>query len=411
MGKSMKNGEYTVKKCPVQFMDFVVIEDSLWYASNNFNGLFRTDLKNSVSYFIGCFPNELKYGINLYGGICCWGGKLVFAPFMAKNIAVYDIENDKFETYAMPEFEKADEFPDSYFIGMAFNQVSIFFLGNVYPVIMQLNMITRKVTAHFSWYGEFRKYGEDRGTFIFDRHIIQRENCFYATSRQNNVLLKYDMNNDRTYFYEIGDKSARYSALAFGADVFWTIDQEHNELLNFSYETGKVQKIRTLLGEGGNYDIVFCNECLWIFSKRFTTAALTYDMVYIPKNDQLKVLDLKKMHNGYGVVFAKKEGENIYCMYPDANCFYKMNYRIGELIIDKIEPQYDSGLYDIVYEMGKINGVFLEASFPEYCNTHTRIQRNINTFINYVLHADKGNSGEDAEGQKGKRIWSLVTGD
>ena len=37
----MKNDAYITKKCPVQFWDFVMIEDDLWYAASGFNGLFR----------------------------------------------------------------------------------------------------------------------------------------------------------------------------------------------------------------------------------------------------------------------------------------------------------------------------------------------------------------------------------
>lgn len=52
----MKNDAYITKKCPVQFWDFVMIEDDLWYAASGFNGLFRADLKSKISKFVGYFP-------------------------------------------------------------------------------------------------------------------------------------------------------------------------------------------------------------------------------------------------------------------------------------------------------------------------------------------------------------------
>ena len=112
-------------------------------------------------------------------------------------------------------------------------------------------------------------------------------------------------------------------------------------------------------------------------------------MVYNPERNHLEILNLKQMHDGYGVVFAKEEGEYVYCMYPDSNEIYKMHLVNDELIIHKLELEYSNALYDTVYESGMIDGVFHEAVSAKLCNTHTCIQRNMNTFLKYVLYEEK----------------------
>ena len=406
----MKNDAYITKKCPVQFWDFVMIEDDLWYAASGFNGLFRADLKSKISKFVGYFPGESNNAADLYGGVCRWRDKLIFAPFVANRIAAYDIVKNQFETYTIPAFERNTKYPFPYFMGIAAVQDSIFFFGNIHPVIMQLNMITGEVKLHLKWYKDFEQCGKDPATFLFDRHVLRRDAYLYATSRQNNVMLKLNTKNCRVEFVEIGDRSARYSALAFGEDQLWVIDQIHNELLCFSVNSQKTQKIVSLPGEAGNYDIAFCNGCLWIFSKRFSNTISAYDMVYNPERNHLEILNLKQMHDGYGVVFAKAEGEYVYCMYPDSNEIYKMHLVNDELIIHKLELEYSNALYDTVYESGMIDGVFHEAGSAKLCNTHTCIQRNMNTFLKYVLYEEKATYPQYLGKQIGDNIWGLTTG-
>lgn len=393
------------RKYPIQFMDFVIVKNTMWYAASGFNGLFKANMENRRSEFIGCFPNEKKYMPCLYSGVARWKHKLIFSPYLAENIAVYDMYSKEFETYEVPEFDKKGEHPFEYkFASMVINDDNVFFIGNTYPIIMRFNVITRQTDLFCEWYNDFKKYGVSQGTFFFDYHIVTKNNgCFYVTSRQNNVLMEYNMKSNQERYFEIGDKSAKYSTLAYGANAYWMVDAIRNVLLKYVDKADEGQEIVKLPGESGNYDILFFQERIWIFSKRFPENIETYDMIYDLRTSELKVLDLKVLHGGHGVIFARLMGEFVYCMYPDVNYFYRLRYEDDVLIIDKIEFEYDD-LYDRLYELGNLDGNFYEENGNKLFNTHTRLWHNLETFLLYNGSSQFKNNTEKV----GNIIWKAL---
>lgn len=404
-----KESKY-IRESSVQFQDFVMIENHVWYASCGFNGLFCADLNDRISKFIGYFPNEvIESSYDLFGGVCKYSDNLVFAPYRAENIAVYDITANEFKTYKIPEFEQDGQHGfECKFRGLTVYDDDIFFLGVMYPVIMQFNITTGKIKLHFKWYDVFKKYGECSQTYMFDQHILRQGDCFIVSSRQNNVLMRYNMKNNQAEFIPIGSKDAKYGALAYGAGYYWLIHTFQNELFRYSYESGKSEKVLQLPGEPGNFDIVFCNRCIWMFSKRFQKDILAYDMVYNIDTGQLEIINLKKTHKGHGVVFAKEINENVYCMYPDKNCFYKLCYIDGELHTEKISFLYEDDAYAAAFNSRKQGGVFIEKYEELQQNTHRLIP--INDLENFLL-----NSGYKKKSNRetctGKKIWQCIKGE
>lgn len=400
----MKDNKKEAKKYPIQFMDFVLVENTMWYAASGFNGLFKADMKTMHSEFVGCFPHEEKYMPCLYSSVSRWNHKLIFSPYRASNIAVYDMHSKKFETYEIPEFDKKTEHPFEYkFASMAINDDDVFFIGNTYPIIMRFNMKTKQTDLFCEWYSDFKKYGLNQGTFFFDYHIVKKDNgCFYVTSRQNNVLMEYNMERNQARCIEIGDKSSKYSTLVYGKNAYWMIDANRNVLIKFIDSTGKVEEIVKLPGECGNYDLLFFQERLWIFSKRFSEYVVSYDMIYDLRTSQLKILDLKVSHGNHGVIFARLVGKYVYCMYPDVNYLYRLEYN-DTLTIDKIEFKYDD-LYDKLYALGNLDGNFYEENGDKLCNTHTRLWHNLETFLLYNHSSEFKNDTEKA----GDIIWQAI---
>ena len=76
-------------------------EGKVWFFAALFNGLFTVDLNNSEVEWRGKIPGEADEIRHLYRFYLMLGHKLYFAPTNAKNIAVYDILQEKYQTYTL----------------------------------------------------------------------------------------------------------------------------------------------------------------------------------------------------------------------------------------------------------------------------------------------------------------------
>ena len=78
--------------------DAVKIDNRMYFVSEDFNGLFYSDLGEEEAHFIGNIPGEYINQKRLYGSLqVIRDNYLCMIPFTAKDIAVYDIKNNKFD--------------------------------------------------------------------------------------------------------------------------------------------------------------------------------------------------------------------------------------------------------------------------------------------------------------------------
>lgn len=68
---------------------------SLWFTEFDYNSLMKMDKKSHEIEWKGIFPNEVFTQERLYSSTAMCGGKLYFAPYMANEIAGYDIETGR----------------------------------------------------------------------------------------------------------------------------------------------------------------------------------------------------------------------------------------------------------------------------------------------------------------------------
>jgi thiol-disulfide isomerase/thioredoxin len=74
------------------FDDCIKIENHIWFASAEYNGLFKLDLDNRKVECIGYFEDE-DIVTTLFNDVKNYNNKLIFIPCFAKHIHIYDIEN------------------------------------------------------------------------------------------------------------------------------------------------------------------------------------------------------------------------------------------------------------------------------------------------------------------------------
>lgn len=83
----------------------IKINDEYWFAVGNMNGLFKKNLLTDEVIFVGFFANEEKLRFRAYTDVQLINNKLIFTPCLAKEIAIYDLEEKKFYNMQLPIYE------------------------------------------------------------------------------------------------------------------------------------------------------------------------------------------------------------------------------------------------------------------------------------------------------------------
>lgn len=88
-----------VNDLPLGFEDCVIEGNKIWFSAVDFNGIFVGDLDTGVAELLDIFPDEplLKYW--LYIRVIKKESKLVFFPYTADKVVIYDLDEKRFTDF------------------------------------------------------------------------------------------------------------------------------------------------------------------------------------------------------------------------------------------------------------------------------------------------------------------------
>lgn len=75
--------------CNVSFKAFCTYNDTIFYSSNIYNGLFKIEKDTLTPSFIGVFPDEAPFRNSLHSKAIIYKDNIIFIPRYAKNPAVF----------------------------------------------------------------------------------------------------------------------------------------------------------------------------------------------------------------------------------------------------------------------------------------------------------------------------------
>ncbi len=92
-----------IKKQGLLINHGVIIFNELYFANGDLNGLYRINLDTMEYRFVSFFPDEpiLKNSLYLYAD--CDEERIVFSPFLAERIAIFNLNTKEFKTYIVPQ--------------------------------------------------------------------------------------------------------------------------------------------------------------------------------------------------------------------------------------------------------------------------------------------------------------------
>ncbi|MDR2356431.1 MAG: WD40 repeat domain-containing protein [Clostridiales Family XIII bacterium] len=226
-------------RLPLVMNYFCFTAGFLWFASAEFNGLFKMDLDTWDVRCVGSFPNEPFAKRDMYGGVIECDGKLCFAPLFAASIGVYDIEKGKFETIELPRDVKFGnniwKFSDT--VVRAENK--LIFIPCFYPAILVYDIASGKIESRSDIVSSLRRGSEivtvDRCSFRFAFPV---GNKVFIPYNQGNKIVVFDV---RTFDYEVrtvGNANVAFCGIEFDGKDFWLPSlSTDGGLFRWNYET------------------------------------------------------------------------------------------------------------------------------------------------------------------------------
>lgn len=195
-------------------------ENTLWFASEEFNALFRYDLENNKTEFAGSFPGEELKAQSLYSEVALYGHQIIFAPAFAGKIAIYDIAKERFVMLSLPETTSAMAIrcTERRFCAVVVKKHDAFFVGKGLPVILKLDLQTYKIQEYFiPGYSGKVEDCYNHNYFFIDKVVLD-DSIFLP---MGDKIFEWHMNDGSSVLHDIGEPGNRYITICHDGARLW----------------------------------------------------------------------------------------------------------------------------------------------------------------------------------------------
>lgn len=248
------------------FHDFYLLDNNIIFSAGNFNALYEYSMEEKKLKLLGHFKNENILEKQLYGKIYKYFNELTFIPLGADNIAIYNLDNGKFDFLPLPIPNKSCGVECKFLNSIKFNK-KIFMFPGYASYILEYNLEKKELIVQDNWYDDYiNKWGK-RSFLLFNYDMVVISNDIYLPSEQHNGLFKYSLDNNKYEFIEIDGRFNKVLTLTFDGKYLWcTTDSK--KLLKMDKQGNIVDEIdlsHNCKKEDFFVRSIYDNGYLWIF--------------------------------------------------------------------------------------------------------------------------------------------------
>jgi len=279
----VKNSAESEKDILIWPCAFCVDEDDIWLVHGKMNIFMRYCISENTTNIIGTVPNEVMIHERLYSAIYKWGNKIFLIPLHAREIAIYYIDEGKFDKIPIAnsdEYENRILFCTAYTIGKY-----LYCIPGFYDSILKINMESNEV--------EYILIKENKDLYLNDSTRIGNTIiAVYSNSYLNHVLF-FDMESKVVSIKKLGASNRKYSTLTNIGDDLYLFDIESRCIIRIRGEDYKEEEF---------YNI----SCAWGIMGQVSPGLILFD----PEGTQ-------------GLLIMNTAGEIIYEMKEKKECIQK----------------------------------------------------------------------------------------
>lgn len=208
--QDLENIEYENDKA---WMDAIVDDgENIWFALGNYNGLYCYNKKTKYVFWKGRFPNERTEVERLYGNVCKVGDNLIFAPVRAKEIAIYNILQEKF-TKVPITYKYRNELRC---FNMAQWKNYIFFISTSFQtLVIRMNVIDFSLKYYLYELDEC-----DLNKNFVGREVVIYEDSLYFVIQDKPIVIELDIEKEEFIKHQLSTEEC-FNTIACSEDMFF----------------------------------------------------------------------------------------------------------------------------------------------------------------------------------------------
>ena len=234
---------------PVSINDAIVYKNKLWFIINDFNGLASEDVETGDIEFVGEFANESYASKRLYETMQVCDGKIYFAPFYAKSIAVFDIEEKKFSSIPLDAKKVNCKSKQPIFGGSKMYGKYMFFVPVYSKVIIRLNTENQELDYITGWAEEVASIKFNDDAYV-RRQVVLREGKLLIPFCNADAVMELDCETLEHKIYRIENEKIGFSGICFDGKDFWLSPRRDGNIVRWNPLTGHKDVIELDKDEG-----------------------------------------------------------------------------------------------------------------------------------------------------------------
>lgn len=217
------------------FSDCVKIGHDIWFSSLNYNGLYKYNIKEKQTEWIAYFPNEMKTKKWLFKSIKLWEDKLVFVPYYAEAVYLYDIKGKFFTVInimniaLLKKYKNVNKFECC---GMYENK--LYLIGCGYPGVLKINLDTSEV-VELDIFPKRMLKESNNGSF-FGSSAVADKNILYFTCCSTNEIIQFDMKTEKVNIKMVGNTNNRYRNIFKGNNGYYLSVYDNDNIIHWNIE-------------------------------------------------------------------------------------------------------------------------------------------------------------------------------
>lgn len=190
--------------------DIVKKGNKLFYALSDINVLCEYDINIKKAHVISRIGNESILLHRAYRRILEWKDKLIFIPYCAKNIALYDLPTKQWEMFSIEYSDIMYKFA----VAEIFNN-SLYLFGHNYPDIIKIDLLSKKI----KYYNYFTQ-GESRHSF-FGTTAVKVQDTLYVPLCETNEMVSFNLITEEIRSSSINGGLSGYCGVGYDGNYLW----------------------------------------------------------------------------------------------------------------------------------------------------------------------------------------------
>lgn len=253
---------------PLYFKDCVRLNQDIWFASGDYNGLYRYQMKEKKIERIAIFSHEAFRQESLFLRICQYKKSLIFVPQESKRLYIFNTEDMHMTDIEIPKLTPDIEPP--YFCEAMVYEDSIYMMGAKYPGILRFDFQRGSFEIIDQWLKELQDEinMNRKEIFLGMRGVIEGRNIFMPCYQCNRVL-EFDIATNKYRLHKVGSDENRYARLIKLHDTFVLVTHNQTDMCHvvyWNYTDGQHREIQFAMKPYIDRGIIEYLGDTWIFS-------------------------------------------------------------------------------------------------------------------------------------------------